>query len=41
MDEQVRRVKERMENPAKQWKITDEDWRNREGLIHNFGLDNE
>ena len=28
-DEQERRFKERMENPAKQWKITDEDWRNR------------
>ncbi len=29
-DEQERRFKERMETPAKQWKITDEDWRNRE-----------
>lgn len=29
-EEQERRFKERMENPAKQWKITDEDWRNRE-----------
>ncbi|MBP3543286.1 MAG: polyphosphate:AMP phosphotransferase [Lachnospiraceae bacterium] len=29
-DEQEKRFKERMENPAKQWKITDEDWRNRE-----------
>ena len=29
-DEQERRFHERMENPAKQWKITDEDWRNRE-----------
>lgn len=29
-DEQERRFKERMENPEKQWKITDEDWRNRE-----------
>ena len=29
-DEQARRFKERMENPEKQWKITDEDWRNRE-----------
>jgi len=28
--EQERRFKERMANPAKQWKITDEDWRNRE-----------
>ena len=28
-DEQERRFKERMENPDKQWKITDEDWRNR------------
>lgn len=29
-DEQERRFKERMGNPEKQWKITDEDWRNRE-----------
>ena len=29
-DEQERRFKERQANPAKQWKITDEDWRNRE-----------
>lgn len=29
-DEQERRFNERMKNPAKQWKITDEDWRNRE-----------
>lgn len=29
-DEQERRFRERMETPAKQWKITDEDWRNRE-----------
>ena len=29
-DEQARRFKERMENPEQQWKITDEDWRNRE-----------
>lgn len=29
-DEQERRFKERMINPEKQWKITDEDWRNRE-----------
>lgn len=29
-DEQERRFKERQENPLKQWKITDEDWRNRE-----------
>lgn len=29
-DEQERRFKERMEDPTKQWKITDEDWRNRE-----------
>ena len=29
-DEQERRFKERMQDPAKQWKITDEDWRNRE-----------
>lgn len=29
-DEQERRFRERQENPDKQWKITDEDWRNRE-----------
>lgn len=29
-DEQERRFKERMETPEKQWKITEEDWRNRE-----------
>lgn len=29
-EEQERRFKERMENPLKQWKITEEDWRNRE-----------
>lgn len=29
-DEQMRRFKERQQNPAKQWKITQEDWRNRE-----------
>lgn len=29
-DEQERRFRERSETPSKQWKITDEDWRNRE-----------
>lgn len=29
-DEQLRRFKERQNNPYKHWKITDEDWRNRE-----------
>lgn len=29
-DEQKKRFEERMEDPFKQWKITDEDWRNRE-----------
>ncbi len=28
--EQLRRFEERQNNPVKQWKITDEDWRNRE-----------
>jgi len=28
-EEQERRFEERMKNPEKQWKITDEDWRNR------------
>ena len=29
-DEQLRRFNDRAQNPLKQWKITDEDWRNRE-----------
>lgn len=29
-EEQLKRFNERMENPFKQWKITNEDWRNRE-----------
>lgn len=29
-DEQEKRFRERQENPEKRWKITDEDWRNRE-----------
>ena len=29
-DEQENRFKQRMETPEKQWKITDEDWRNRD-----------
>ena len=29
-EEQARRFRERQENPKKQWKITEEDWRNRE-----------
>ncbi|HUX12860.1 MAG TPA: polyphosphate:AMP phosphotransferase [Spirochaetia bacterium] len=29
-EEQLRRFKERQGTPSKQWKITDEDWRNRE-----------
>ena len=29
-DKQLRRFEERQSNPAKQWKITDDDWRNRE-----------
>lgn len=31
-DEQLRRFQERQQLPEKQWKITDEDWRNREKL---------
>jgi AMP-polyphosphate phosphotransferase len=31
-DEQLRRFRERQEDVHKQWKITDEDWRNREKL---------
>lgn len=30
MDEQLRRFTDRQNNPEKQWKITDEDWRNRD-----------
>ena len=29
-DEQLRRFEERQNTPEKQWKITEEDWRNRE-----------
>ena len=29
-DEQLKRFKERQQDPAKNWKITEEDWRNRE-----------
>lgn len=29
-DEQLRRFEQRQNDPAKQWKITDDDWRNRE-----------
>lgn len=29
-EEQLRRFEERQANPAKSWKLTDEDWRNRE-----------
>ena len=29
-DEQLRRFTDRQNTPSKQWKITDEDWRNRE-----------
>ncbi len=29
-DEQIRRFKQREKDPLKQWKITEEDWRNRE-----------
>ncbi|MCI2160627.1 MAG: phosphate--AMP phosphotransferase, partial [Oscillospiraceae bacterium] len=29
-DEQLRRFEKRQNTPSKQWKITDEDWRNRE-----------
>ena len=32
-DEQLRRFTERQNNPEKQWKITDEDWRNRDKRI--------
>ena len=32
-DEQERRFKERQENAEKQWKITEEDWRNREKWV--------
>lgn len=33
-DEQLRRFNDRMNNPDKQWKITDEDWRNREKRLN-------
>jgi polyphosphate kinase 2 (PPK2 family) len=31
-DVQLQRFQERQENPAKAWKLTDEDWRNRDKL---------
>lgn len=40
-DEQYRRFKEREENPYKTWKITDEDWRNREKWDAYEGAVNE
>ena len=33
-DEQLRRFNDRQNTPSKQWKITDEDWRNRENGIN-------
>jgi polyphosphate kinase 2 (PPK2 family) len=33
-DEQLRRFKQRQDDPLKQWKITEEDWRNREKWDH-------
>ena len=36
-DEQERRFTERQQNPDKQWKITDEDWRNRDNKLRAFG----
>ena len=40
-EEQKRRFCERMENPEKRWKITDEDWRNREKWDQNEEAVNE
>lgn len=33
-DEELKRFEERMQNPHKKWKITDEDWRNRKKWSH-------
>ena len=39
-DEQLRRFTERMNDPDKQWKITDEDWRNRDkNLAYHIAAD--
>ena len=36
-EEQLKRFKDRQENVNKQWKITDEDWRNRKmGFIRGI-----
>ena len=35
-EEQLKRFKDRQENVNKQWKITDEDWRNRENGIYTW-----
>ena len=40
-DEQERRFKERQQNPEKQWKITEEDWRNRDKWDAYEGAVNE
>lgn len=40
-DTQLARFKERQETPEKQWKITDEDWRNREKWDQYEGAVNE
>ncbi len=40
-DEQYKRFKERENNPVKSWKITDEDWRNREKWDAYEGAVNE
>ena len=40
-DEQLKRFKDRQRNPDKQYKITDEDWRNREKWDQYIGAMNE
>lgn len=40
-EEQEKRFNERMNDPAKQWKITDEDWRNREKWVQYEAAVNE
>ncbi|MGR5997388.1 hypothetical protein ACT7DF_17315 [Bacillus cereus] len=38
-EEQLKRFKDREKNPLKRWKITDEDWRNREKWDEYVGSD--
>ena len=38
-EEQLRRFRDREQDPAKQWKITDEDWRNRDSTQYKAAIE--